>query len=147
MIFSENKSSKFLMLYILKKKKKIHIGYFFFPLPFYVLLVHISLQCNTMSHHTWLHAMIIAKTGHHSYSLIIVSFLTWSKHTKVESLPLLCVANKISAHIHLIVILQPNWIISSITKPGIRKDLRGNLAIHCSEWTFFSPLCGTAAAH
>lgn len=67
--------------------------------------------------------MIFTKSGHHSYSLMIVSFLTLSKHTQVESRLHTAGANKISAHVDLIVTLQPNWIISSITKPGIRKDL------------------------
>lgn len=42
-------------------------------------------------------------------------------------------ANNSSVHINLIVTLQQNWIISSITKPGVQKNLKGNLSIQPSE--------------
>lgn len=42
-------------------------------------------------------------------------------------------ANNTSVHINLIVTLQQNWIISSITKPGVQKDLKVNLSIQHSE--------------
>lgn len=111
------------------------------------LLLYISLQYNTMFHHTWLQVTVIAKTGHRIYSLMIASLLTLSKHAEVESRLQMTAANNTSAHVDLIVTLQQNWIISSISKPGVWKDLKGNLSIQRSEWMWFCfPSSETAAA-
>lgn len=98
------------------------------------LLLYISLYYDMVSHHTWLQVIVIAKTGHHVYSLMIASPLTLSKHAKVESGLQMTAANNTSVDVDLIVTLQQNWIISSITKPGVQKDLKGNLSIQHSEW-------------
>lgn len=70
------------------------------------LLLHISLQYNATFHHTRLQVTVIAKTGHHVYSLMIASLLTLSKHAEVESRLQMTAANNTSAHVDLIVTLQ-----------------------------------------